>query len=349
MKMVTYFEADIFTDFYMLLILFNSFGFTSYIMVDSDISRKYLVHRKWHYRIHLAFKILACMGGYCALKTISDFVNPDNFLFVLHVMTGLLAIIFQIASCICHSLYNNKNRKLWQKLYEVERDLSISNVAINHKHLRRIALACVIFMIFIAFLLFMTFLHLFCKIGEGFDKILVLGGGLFYSYRCGTFSIVICQYVSSFSILREIFLKLGESVKRKFLCDEPSRSTDLLEIAKYHQQCCEIARRANSVISFQLLFELVDIFCLFVIATFTYAVSITNKEDTYQDGVAYAGWFILGILRLAILMVFAHGCAGSLSWFLFHLFFRVVLSNYTCKVYTITQELSRAKFSRSFV
>lgn len=230
---------------------------------------------------------------------------------------ALVSLIAQITSCISNSFYNNENRQLWQQLYEVERDLSISNIVINHKLLRRVALACAMFLIINAFLLFITFVSLFYKVVYGNDKAIFLGDALFHSYRYGTLCFAICQYASTFSILREIFLKLRDTARRKFLSTKPSGPEDLLEIARYHQQCCDIARLARNVVSFQLLVELMEDFRLLVFASFFYAMSVTNEYYTYQNSAAYAGWVAFGILRVSLLIVISHKCVESVSLYLF--------------------------------
>lgn len=307
-------EEDIFTDFRILLSLFNVFGFTSSKVEESNISRKYLVPKKWHYLIHVALKILTCMCGYCVLKTLPSFDANGILVSVLKEIMGVISFLSQIASCISNILYNTGHRKLWQQLYEIEKDLNISNIAINHKILRRIALACATFVMINPFFLIITLVFISIKFGEGTDKIIMFGQGLYYSYRSATLAFVICQYISSFSILREIFLKLGETAKSKFLTSEHPRTKDLLEIARFHQQCCGIARKANIVISLQLVVELMEVFGLLVITSFIYAVSLANRYDTYEDGVLYAGWVVFGIFRVVLLIVISHRCVASVSY-----------------------------------
>lgn len=90
-------EEDIFTDFRILLSVFNLFGFTSTI-VDGNKSRKYLVPKKWHYLIHVVFRILTCMCGYGALKILFYSCMHDNFLLVLEIIMWLISFLSQDAS-----------------------------------------------------------------------------------------------------------------------------------------------------------------------------------------------------------------------------------------------------------
>lgn len=266
------------------------------------------------------------MCGYWQFKITHYFHVHGSFLFVLEEVLAVISFLSQAAFCVSNSFYNKENRKLWQQLYEMERNIITSNIALNHKFLQRVALGCVIFMVINTFLLFATSQFLYSNIGEVIDdRALILGTALFYSYRCGTLSFVISQYVSSFSILREIFLKLGEAAKRSFLFSDRRSSKDLLQIARYHQQCCALARNANSVISVQLLVELMEVVGLLVIASFIYAASIA-MYDTYQNSVVYAGWVVFGIFRALLLIVISHRCMASVSFICWKLCCNVIVS-----------------------
>lgn len=297
--MVDSLEEDIFTDFSLLLHLTNLWGFTSFEIVESNSSRKCLVHQKWHYLIYFAFKILICMCGYCSLKIFLIYFHMHyNLFFILEVLVQLTTLISQVASSICNSVYVNKHRKLWQRLYEIEKHLSRSSVGINHKLLWRIALACVISTIIFTTYSLVAAVVLYYEMRKDIEKPLMFGGGLFYIYRCATSSMVVCQHISSFSVLREIFLKLRDATQRKFLGNIPSRSKDLLQIARYHQLSCEIAREANSVISIQLLVESVNIICLVIDNLFGCTLSLMNEHYTSQNVVKYSGWIVSGTLYI---------------------------------------------------
>lgn len=314
--MVVSFEEDVFTDFYLLLRISNLCGFTSSKIKERSTSRKYLVHQKWHYLIHVVLKILSCMCGYCSLKIYSIYYNMHgNLLLILNVVVQVTSIITHVASSICNSAYVNKNRKLWQRLYHMEKDLSTLGVTVNHKILWRTGLACVVFITIFTTYSVITSISLYIALRDDIENALIFGNCLFYLYDCGMYCIVICQHISSFSVLREIFLKLQDATKIKFLCNRPSRPTDLLKIARFHQRSCEVARLANSVVSVQLLVVLLSIFCLAIANSFTSAVYLMDERYASQRRVAVysGGWFTFSILFVTALAVFSRKCVKSVS------------------------------------
>lgn len=313
--MVTSKDEDIFTDFYILLRISNLFGFSSYKIEESNKSRKYLVHLKWHYLIHNLLKVLICMGGYCGLIiSFASYKNNDKLIFTLKEITQFITIISQIVFCVCNSVFIDTNRNLWQRFYEIEKDLRTSKVVFNHKHLRCVAMACVIYTMIAIFFSFIGFIFFYRGTRVHVEKIFIFGCGIFYSYRYATLGIMICQHVSLFSTLREIFLKLRVTATKKFLFGRPSTSKDLLEIAKYCEQSCDLARDVNSALSIQLLVELMDIFFLLLASTFNTAVIVVNKYYyAYEEIFLYAGWIVFGIVMIWMIIFSAHECMESVS------------------------------------
>lgn len=314
--MMTARAEDIFTDFYLLSHLSNFYGFTSFTIKQSSTGRKYLVHKKWSYLFSLAFQIATCICGYSTIKIYHNYAvqGANQSLFLnLEEVTRFIGFMSQVACCIYNNICLNKVRKLWQQFYELERDLRILKVAVNHRLLRRIALTCILFVpIVISFTLINFVTSLWPQKGRVGTAFLV-SSCIYYISRYGVLCVLLCQHVCSFSILREIFSKLRDTTRRTILFGVFASHRDLLEVARYHQQTCEITRDANSVLSVQLLAALAHLMCLTVFSAFSCAVAVANGYYRFQNIAGLTVWIILCISYIATLAIFSHECVESVS------------------------------------
>lgn len=304
---------DIFTDFNLFLYLSNLYGFTSFSVKKNKTGRKYLIHNKCWHLFSLAFQILTCICGYCThLGYKFEATNRDLF-FILERVMRFASFIALLACCIHKNICVNKSRKLWCLLHEAEKDLRIWKISANHRLLRFIATTCVLFVTTMVTFSVISIKRYLWSEDVRITTAFLMSTSIYFVYRYGVLCMLMCQHVSLCSILREIFVKLRDAARRKFVLSRFAGPKDLLEIARCHQQFCEVARYANSILSFQLLAELLHVFCLTVICAFGYAVFVTNIYARYQHVTVLAVWALFCAFYIAILAVFSHECVKSVS------------------------------------
>lgn len=317
-NMATSNDEDIFNDFYLFFYLSNLYGFTSFRIKESSTGRKQLVRQKWCYLLVFsrALQILSCICG-CYMITMylnkNSKGNNGSLFIVLEGVTRFASFISQVICCLRNNICFNKNRKVWQRFYDIEKELCIFKVAINHRILRNLALTCVVLVAFVTSLAVVVVICWLWPEKDTMGTTFFMSQGLYYIYRCGTFCMLICQHVLLFSVLREILLKLRDAAKTKFLLSRFAKPKDLVNIARYHQKICKIAREANSALSVQLLAELLHLFCAIVISSFICVVSVGSKHFRYQNLIIFLVWITFCILYITAMAVFSHECMESVS------------------------------------
>lgn len=194
----------------------------------------------------------------------------------------------------------------------MEKVLNTWKIVINHSYFRRTALFCVGFVSTVSSFTIICIPISILLLKQENDPVLIVSNCIYYIYTYGELCMLICQHISIFSTLTELFLKIKEAARIKYLCENFARPKDLLNIAKYHHKACELARDANAILSVQLLFELANMFCAIVACAFSSAISLAY--GFYKSLVMLIGWIIFSTIYIAVLVVVSNKCMDSVSW-----------------------------------
>lgn len=307
-------DDDIYIDISFLLCLTNFYGFSCLKVEEINKRTKHLAYKKLHYIFSIVLQILV---GVCAYFVIRDFNNyyhetsNGELLFMLRTVTQFYSHVCFVVSCISNKFHTKNTQKLYQQVYEVERDLRMSGILIHHKSLKTITRNCVIF--YIANAIVSTVAVLFEN--NEFHPLLRLASAIYIHYNSIVYSVTNCQLIVSISIFNQMFRKLEEAVKDQFLFDNyqkyPKR-IGLSTIVKYHHHICEIVREANRILSIPLLVVFMGGFFMLTVTIFGAAIAISNDVYVAQDLISFL-WLGVTLSNVLVCVVLSHNCMNTVS------------------------------------
>lgn len=304
---------DIFIDTKFLHSVAKIYGFISSKIITDKRGRKYLEYQKRHYCISIIFQLITCVCGYfvvCDYCKHSYKITNGGLFFILDIIAQVGVGIAGLAYCVWNKIYNKDNQKFWQELYETEKKVTSLDICLNHKLLRIVTSSCVVCTVATAYLS-----NLFFAIFNQRDVkgALYLANSVYYHYNCMSYGMAICQSISSFTIVGHMLEILEETTKKKFLISDPNqRAIELLEIAKCHQEICNMARKANRMVSVQLLFLFMEMFCILTVSTFKSTASILYNVYGIED-ILMIAWAAVSLAVITILITVSHNCTEKVN------------------------------------
>lgn len=312
--MATY-EENILTDIRLFLWFSKLYGFFSpKLEISTTDDKKYLSLNKCHYVYSIALQMGTCVMTYLSFQSFCEYsyeITNGGLFFAISTLTEFIGSLFVYVTCIHSKVYVIKVQKLWEKMYNTEKELQHFCIKINHKRLRILSVLCVLFYTVIAsisLVMFLVFKTSFYTVAFSTH------------YGCMSHGFINGQQVLSYFIIDQMFKELNHTAEKSYLCSNHKRCLgprQLLDIAKFHQQLCEIAREVNSATSLQHILQHAIMFCLLTISCFMSVVSIMN--DTYRlPEMAHFMWSAVSILAVICLIGVSHRCMDRVSTYIIH-------------------------------
>lgn len=260
-------KDDIFIDTRLMFYTAKVYGFISSNVKSTKDGRKQLVHVKWHYYISSAMQAIILLCGYvwCVQACKNHEATVDGLFFILNVLSEISNYAACFVFCVHTKLFIAKHRRSWQELCDIERDLTKAGISLNHRFLRILTYVWVFCTLSFSFatIIFSYPYISFDRINDRKSSLYKFGMCLYFHYSCVIGFTLYAQCILGFQIAREMFDKFEEYLKSLFLSNSKTKTTksDLLDVAKYHQRLCNIARSKNSIISVPLLLLFGQQFC----------------------------------------------------------------------------------------
>lgn len=309
------YEEDIFTDIDFLTCLAKSFGFISSKLKLTKTNRKYLVHQTWHYVLCIVFHAAYFVCGYINFRDFCEYnskVTHGRLFIILNVVSEFIFAICGFVCCICSKTYTKKNQRFWEKLYNIEIDMRRCGILVNHKFLKYINRGTAIITLTFAFFLFIFF-AIFDTRKEYMNNEHYVAKNIYYFYNCLSYGLLNSQCITTLVILNELLSKLEKTTREIFENNEYGNCRKFLKITKYHQRICQAAREGNNVVSIQLAFVFMELFCLYSAAVFSSTVAIINNTHTVRDIVSFS-WIITSSVATLAVIILSHKCTDKVCY-----------------------------------
>lgn len=284
-------EEDIFNDVLSLFYLAKAYGFVSCAIKRNKHGRKHLVHKTKLYFSYSVLQAAILVSGYLWLhefyKAYSKLTDGGLF-FILAVLSELAVYMGCLVYCICSKVFCDKNRRFWQKLYELERSLYATHIILNHKNIRISSLIVVICTVAstISTNIFICWNILYNVRPKDGHILKYLAICLYYHYSSMAYSSLVCQYTSTFQIINEMLLRLYKHTERQFILyhnNDFMNRRNILNIARYYQYVCKVARDGNKLVSLPLLISYGQVFCWLTTNSFSSALAVVDNVYTNLD------------------------------------------------------------------
>lgn len=307
-------SENIFSDTRCLYIFAKIYGFISFKINSTKTGKKYLTYQRWHFLFSIGIQVIVGLCGYITMKNTYekdlDYKISEGLFFILDIITKIAFVTVCFVYCLWNKIYVKDNQTFWQELYATEEYLSKFNVILDHKYLRTATSFGVILTALFSYVpnIIIAFFN-----RRHFTRVMVFTMAFYYQYVAMAYGMTICQLLLYFAIVGDMLGKLEESTEKKFLNTNQISGRlkptylELVQIAKCHQQICYMAREANRIISVQLLFLCMYVFCFCTTSAFNSMLSIVINSYNIED-LMVIGWVILSIGAFILSVGVSHNC-----------------------------------------
>lgn len=301
-------EVDIFNDVAWLFRLSKFFGFNSFEISRPQKGRKYLTRKKLHYQLSVVFQVLVHIYSFFTLR---DFLMNQkavhgfhDLIQVLKVMEIVIHHLFCLVYCAFEKICDKHMQEFWQCRYDIEMDLRKRNITLKrHRFSKRASTIFIFGNVVVTQLLKVVRSYL-----EGEQVKISILIHIFYHYTNLCYVLLIAQHILSCTAVSDIFEALEEVVIQTYLNHRNNRFGNkkcLLEIAKYHQKVCQIAKKGAQAITIQVLFLFINSFYLFAATSFGATLAIINNVN-HIDNIIVEILVVEAFISIVVVVAFAH-------------------------------------------
>lgn len=261
--------------------------------------------------------MIAFICGYITLRNLGERnykASDGGLLSILNAVVEAINMCCLLVTSVCSKMYVVKNQRLWQKLYEVEKELQQIDVMVNHTIVQNYVIIGTTFTI-ILHGTSSVLLIIFDERREGF--LYYVAVGFYYHYTCMDYLLLSGHFIIYFFIINNMLAKITNSLSKTFLDHTYSRNSNrsgFLAIIQYHQQICELARQGNFVLSIQLVFVFVEIFSLLSksMSLFSSTISIIKNDYGIID-IVHLLWTAVVLVTLVSFVAISSQCMDKVG------------------------------------
>lgn len=292
-------------------------GFSSFVVNRRHKGRKYLTLKKFHYVVSTVVHAIVQILSFFVLLNIWEQEVGDNdfgdLLGILRRMEVCASYLSFLVFIICSKIYGKRIQLFWQSLYDMEIDLRKRGILLKQILVRRMAIGYLLGSVIAAVCTSLLNIAFNSEIYE--YLILKLVEHIFYHFFCLSYVLLIGQHTLSCVVINIIFEALEETTKRIYLSGRRNiryPNQWLLEIAKYHQRICRIAKQRNNAITIQLLFMFMHIFYSFAGSLYSATVFMINNIYDIRNIIVIL-WFAICLTSVIVIIDSAHKTTTKVS------------------------------------